>query len=250
MKVITIFSDFLNKINEGLIKTYDINDTIRLVETEMNLMSCYDFNISASDNNTISLILNKFNIMDNINLKFNHINSMMINRYGWFPSRMKMENISGMKNELSYDEYFLIKNKKHLRTIEIIYESKFDIEITNKPIFLYHLSIQSYKNNILKYGLIPKTKSKLSKHLDRIYVCDSIDNCKKLIPRMKVYYDLLSDEELSQGKKPKRNSKWIIFKIDISNLNVKLYKDPNYPHGYFIIENIPNKNVILIEKEK
>jgi hypothetical protein len=250
MELITTFSSFLYKINEGLIKTYDINDTVRLVETEMDLMSCYDFNIIANSNNTISLTLNRFNILDNINLKFQHINSMMINRYGWFPSVMKMENISGMKNKLSYDEYFLVRNKKRLRKIEIIYESKFDIEIDNKPNDLYHLSIQSYKNNILKYGLIPKSKSKLSKHLDRICVCDNIDSCKVLIPKMLVYYNLLEDEEIVGGKKPKRNIKWIIFKINSSNLDIKLYKDPNYPHGYYITDNIPSKNIIVVEEEK
>ena len=161
---------------------------------------------------------------------------------------MKLENIVGMKNDLPYDEYFLVDKKKYLRTVEIIYESKFDLEV-DKPDNLYHLTIQSYKDKILKHGLIPKGKSKLTRHLDRIYVCDSIDNCKTLIPKMKVYYDMLKDRDLTSGKKSKRNTKWIIFKIN-NNLNMKLYKDPNYPHGYYITENISNKNITIIEEEK
>ena len=247
--MITTFSNFIYQINEGLIKTLDINRTINIIETEMNLFSCYDFSISGNSiNNTISLTLNNFNLMDNFNLKFEHINSLFINRCGWFPSTMKLKNMSDKPNTLSYDESYLVENKKYLKTVEIIYESKFDLETNNIPI-LYHLSIQSYKDSILNKGLIPKSKSKLTKHLDRIYVCDNIIDCKKLIPKMKLHYMLLEDEERVKGRKPKRNTKWIIFEINNSNLKLKLYNDPNYDNGYYVIENIPNEYIAVVEEE-
>jgi hypothetical protein len=241
--MITTFSDYIFKLNEGLIKTYDIEKTVRMIDNEMGLMSSYDYNIIINDNNTISLFLYKFHITDNLDLKFNHINSLFINRFGWFPSIMKMENISGMKKITQYDENYLLNNKKYINIVEIIYESKFDLEV-KIPNKLYHLSIQEFKNKIFKNGIIPKSKSKLSKHLDRIYVTDNIEYCKLLIPKMIFHY------ELSKTQKSKINTKWVIYQIDTNDLDIKLYKDPNYENGYYVIDNIPKDNIKIIEEQK
>ena len=49
--------------------------------------------------------------------------------------------------------------------------------------------------------------------------------------------------------KNKINSKYIIYKIDTNNLNIKLYKDPNYNNGYYSINNIPATNISVFDKE-
>lgn len=36
----------------------------------------------------------------------------------------------------------------------------------------------------------------------------------------------------------------------MSELNIKLFKDPNYIDGYYIIDNIPNNFLKVIDKEK
>ena len=103
-----------------------------------------------------------------------------------------------------------------------------------------------YEKNILKNGLYPKNKNKKSIHLDRIYVCDNPDDCIKLIPQMKIEY------QITKNKNPKNtiNPLWIIYEIDSSNLNIKLYKDPKYKHGFYITDNISPTLIRVIDKEK
>lgn len=238
MSEIKTYSDFI--LNETL-KTHDIDLTISNLETNLSLQR-YDFEIINNQNNTFKICLFNFNKIQNFYLCLSNLNSLVIDRHGWFPSKINMINISGMTNLISYDEDFIIKNGKYLNTIEIYYEPKFDIEL-NIPNFLYHLSIQEYERSILSKGLIPKSKSKLSKHLDRIYLCDRIEDCKSLISRMKLHY-------YNRPIESKINDKWVIYKIDTSDLDIKLYRDPNYENGYYTIDNIPMSKIKISEREK
>ena len=223
-------------LNETL-KTNDINFTIKNIESELSLLG-FNFEINKS-NNTIELLIDNFYSIQNIIDIFKYLNSLFIDRNGWFPSKYKLINISGNKNILQYDEDYIINNKKYLKTITITYEAKYDIEI-EPPDKLYHLSIQQYSDKILKNGLIPKTKNKTSKHLDRIYLCDNIEDCYKLIPKMKIIY-------LNSKIK---NIKWVIYEIISKNININLYKDPNYTKGYYTVDNISPNYIKIIDKEK
>ena len=51
------------------------------------------------------------------------------------------------------------------------------------------------------------------------------------------------------NKKDNLNDKWIIYEINTSGLDIKLYKDPNYINGYYIIDNIPSDLIKIIDKE-
>jgi hypothetical protein len=72
---------------------------------------------------------------------------------GWFPSNMILTNLSGMSNDLQYNKDYLIKNINFINKVDIIFESKFNIE-SNIPDKLYHLSIKEFENSILKGGSI------------------------------------------------------------------------------------------------
>jgi hypothetical protein len=129
--------------------------------------------------------------------------------------------------------------------VNIIFESKFDIE-SNIPDKLYHLSIKEFQKSILKTGISPKSKSKISYHDSRIYVCKSILACKTLIPNMKMIYN----QQKWSNPKSKINDTWIIYEIDTKDLDIKLYYDPNYLGGYYTLSNIPPKNIKIIDFEK
>jgi len=58
---------------------------------------------------------------------------------------------------------------------------------------------------------------------------------------MKIYYD---------NRRDNINDKWIIYEIYTDDLNIKIFKDPNYINGYYIIDNIPNNIIKVIDKEK
>lgn len=238
-KFIRTYSQFI--LNETL-KTHDINLTVSNIEDEL-LSLRYNFKIEKKEN-IIKLTLHNFCYVFNPHSIFEHLNSLIIDRHGWFPSSMMVVYSSGMNKTFIYNEKFLIDNIEFINEVEIMYESKFDIELNNIPDTLYHLSIQEYEKDILNMGLVPKSKSKLSKHLDRIYLCKNSDDCFKMIDKMKLYYNM------TKPYKSKINDKWIIYKINMIDLNIKLYKDPNYiDSGYYCIDNIPKTNIEVFEKE-
>ena len=233
------WSDFI--LNETL-KTNDIDIVIKQVESDIRL-SGIECNVSKDDTK-IELELLNFNDLIELQVMFDYLNSLFIDRNGWFPSKMKLFN-NKSNNTLKYDENYLFNNQKTLNKIIITYEPKFDkiVDIPNK---LYHLSIQEYTDKILKNGLIPKSKNKKTIHLDRIYLCSNPEDCYHLIPNMK--YDYVKRKNIN--KLNKINTDWIIYEIDTKNIE-KLYKDPNYiDKGYYIVDNINPKDIIIYDKEK
>jgi hypothetical protein len=235
------FNEYLETLNEGIIKTTDIDQTINSSHNFLSKLKI-DYEITKFNNK----ILLKINSFDNIHLIrdiFNTIESYFINMNGWFPSTMDLESIHNSNKILSYNNEYLIARQNFLKSVTLYFESKFDIEdiIPNK---LYHLSIQNFEKGIIKYGLVPKEKSKLTQHPDRIYVCKTIQDCKNLIYQMKFYYSNLKIE----NPKNKINDKWIIYEIDTTSVN-KLYKDPNYNNGFYILNPIKPSDIKIIEKE-
>jgi hypothetical protein len=149
-----------------------------------------------------------------------------------------------MENDIQYNRDYLIKNMSFISKVNIIFESKFDIEF-NIPDKLYHLSIKEFEKSILKGGISPKSKSKVSYHDSRIYVCKTILGCKSLIANMKMIYN----QQKWSNPKSKIDDRWVIYEIDTNGLDIKLYTDPNYIGGYYILNNIPISNVKKIEEE-
>lgn len=238
-KFIKKWSDFV--LNETL-KTHEIN---YVMSTASLFLSNLEINNGYKQvNNTIHFEIYDFFNIQHIEMLFDALNSIFIDQNGWFPSSCILTNLNDMKNKFKYDEEFLIRKQHTLKDVLIIYEPKYDLEI-NIPKKLYHLSIQEYNDKILKNGLCPKNKNKKSVHLDRIYVCDNPTDCVKLIPHMKLEYEIIKDK----NNKNKINSSWIIYEIDSSNLNIKLYKDPNYIGGYYITDNINPKLITIYSKE-
>ena len=101
-------------------------------------------------------------------------------------------------------------------------------------------------NKVFKIGLVPKSKSKLSIHLDRIYLCSDPNDCFKLISQMKFYYRELR----MNNKRNIINDKWVIYEIDNKESNIDLYEDPNYKLGFYCIDNIPPKIITIYSKEQ
>jgi hypothetical protein len=233
------FNNYIDMLSEGLLKSYDIDFVIEKSKQRLSVINI-KHNIVKLPNNTIKITFFNFNKVY-IDPLFNFLNSNFTNLFGWFPSHMSMTNLSGMENQMNYDENYLISTYEYLDEVSIIYESKFDIE-SDIPNEVYHISIQEYEDKILKSGIVPKTKSKISEHGDRIYICKTSDDCEEMISKMKFYFF---------NKNPLINTKWIIYKIDTSGLEFKLYKDPNFINkGFYLLGNIPPSNISVFSKEK
>ena len=246
MNIIYDFNEYL--LNETL-KTYDIDQTIRMVQDKLDLQFINAI-VSKDINNSIKIVINDVSYNNTFSLCLDVINTMMINTFGWFPSKMLMINTVGQPNNKKYDDDFLKDNYRIIKKVDIMYEAKYDLE-SNIPNKLYHLSIQEFENKIFKNGLIPKSGNKLSKHLDRIYVCNNIKDCKTLINDMKLNFFNIK----YYNKKNKLNIKWIIYEINTKlpnkpkDFKLRLFKDPNYINGYYLVDNIPPQNIKIIEKE-
>lgn len=240
--ITTTYSEFM--LNETL-QTHDINLTYNNVNRELSLLRI-NFKIDIN-NNKIEITLLGFRFLRDIKSYLDVINNLLTDRHGWFPSEMEITNTSTLKAIFPYDESMLYGDDNvYYQDVKIVYEAKHDTLIKT-PNKLYHLSIQEYEKSIIKNGLEPKSKSKLSKHLDRIYLCSNVKDCYNLIPKMNFIYG----NRKYSDKKNKINTKWIIYEIASGKLDLKLYIDPNYPNStaVYTINNISSNNLTIYDKE-
>jgi hypothetical protein len=229
-------------INETL-KTINIEKTYKSVFNELSLLN-YNFDLTI-DENKLKLIYNPIKTTKDIYCtELDYICNLFIDRFGWFPSTMQLVNLKDKKYVNKFNKEFLKQSYNIVKEITIIFEPKFDVEI-KLPDKLYHLSIQQFNKNIIKNGISPKSKSKISNHLDRIYVCSKVDKCYNLINSMKREYQL----NKFYNSKYKINDKWIIYEINTKNLDIKIYKDPNYDGGYYLVDNISPNRIKVYDEE-
>lgn len=246
--MIKYFKDYIEALNEGLIKTYP--GKIVLINI-IKALQLFKLNVEGEiiDNgNKIKLIILNFNTipLNQIENIFDQIFVSVVNNGGWFPSTIELEKLSGLTKRDKYNFNKIIQTHDELESISIYFERKFEKEEEDIPQKLYHLTIKEYSKKIDKFGLIPKSKSKLSSHLDRIYVCKTYQDCIDLIPRMMFYYTGEKDENIYKlGKKLfNKDITPIIYEIDNKdNIINKLYVDVNYDtKGYYTLNNIhPSK---------
>lgn len=244
------FKDYIDSVNEGIIKTYPGDKVLKDILSSLEKLH---INSTGSfEDNKIKLTINNFNSipLNKIRHLFDHIDTFVVNRGGWFPSTMNIIKLTNIHKLSKYNFDDIIRINDEIDSITITYESKFDTEESNIPDRLYHLTIKEYQKKINKIGLIPKSKSKLSSHLDRIYVCKSKQDCVDLIPQMMMYYTGEKDESIYKLGKTFFNKDItpVIYEIDNSSKEIdKLYLDTNYgERGYYILNNIlPDKLKII-----
>jgi hypothetical protein len=61
---------------------------------------------------------------------------------------------------------------------------------------------------------------------------------------------MIYNQQKWSNPKSKINDEWVIYEIDTNDLDIKLYLDPNYLGGYYILSNIPTENIKIIDFEK
>lgn len=200
-----------------------------------NLKNNDDFNFT---NNGVLKIYVKNN---NIDLLYDIIEKIE-KFYGWFISGSIDEN--DFDSELITDDELIkreLKSKEKYDEYEpdediytILIEPKYGNEFQpNKlPNKVYHITDEKYLDKIKKIGLIPKSKNKLTKHPDRIY----------LLLKKSTIDDLLDNPDFDLDNP-------VILTINIKDFKnkYKIYPDPNTENGAFTLNNIPPT---LIEKIK
>jgi len=225
----------------GLIKSVPIESMVEILRKHINE---YDYVITSSgiqiyDKYFINKLYERSKIKnDNENStkycertkidnnKVNSIDIFKINKFiipfGWFisstqTSNFSSDNLETIKNLLSGDKKIKIK--------AIRIEPKFGDKINQEYIYgtLYHITDQKYLSKIKIRGLIPKYVGKKSIHPERVYLCNK-DGLKELYTGFKHYIP-----------NP------IIISVDLTGLNISLFDDNNFHHGYYTVDNIPPK---------
>lgn len=214
-----MFEDFYKEsaiMYEGLIFTHPLFKSFNIIKREG-----YKIKVSK-DSNTFNVKFLGDKKLWNDLLK-------LTNNLGWFPSYIWYGNKKYKYLKRLVDN-LLIKNIFFV----IRFEAKYDIEIDEIPKKLYHITPKVYLDKILKIGLTPKSKQKLSYHPDRIYLSESIKEIIKLSKKLKIM----------SGHK-----EYILLEIDQDlSEHLKLFKDPNFNYGFYTLNNISPASIKVIGK--
>ena len=125
MIIIKNYKDYIDAINEGLIKTYPGEKVSKEVES-----SLIDIGINSScqyKDDKIILEIRQFNGIDlnKFDMLFDHIFTFIVNRGGWFPSSVNAKLHNGSEDKYRFDYDKIKSNYKNYSTIIIYFEENF-----------------------------------------------------------------------------------------------------------------------------
>lgn len=226
------YSEFVQKLKEGLILTHDINSTLSIIFKYLDSINIkYILNSKSKLTFDITILNNQKEIIEWL--------ISISNNMGYFPSQFKIELSNGMANIIK--DYNKINFNLPIKSIKIIFEGKYEDGLyTNDiicPDILYHLTPSQNINSINNKGLYPKSKNRLSVHPDRIH----------LFPDKHNYIDLLNNLKISDKFNGISNTEYSLIEIDTKFDKIVLHTDPNYNLGFFTYDHISPKiiNIIL-----
>ena len=213
MKYIKLFENFLN---EGLIKSVDIETCISILEK--NLINVKKIQANSYNSNLIIIEFTKPTLIKDI--------IKLINNLGYYI--LQIRNVNNKETEKFNDNDLIITAQIGAKYPKEEYLSE----------YLYHITRKDNLEKILKIGLVPKSKEKIVKHPDRIYFFKEEE--------VAIYFvdELYLDPENA-----------VILKIDTKGLNIKIYQDPEISDsdggyagdaGYFTTSNIPPSHITVL----
>ena len=170
-------------ISEGLIKTHDLNKLINYLNKVSNGYMC-DVSFNRGENSLSYKTNCRYETF------YENLLNQVFNLYGYFPSAITIyKEINGLDIP-KYEKFtkgFLYNNIKNVnfKSVEIIFEMKFDKQTIIKSCKLYHVFNVKDRDSILKRGLIPKSRKRKSDHPERIYFAMDIQFANDIISQFK-----------------------------------------------------------------
>lgn len=268
----------LKSLKETLNHSVEINTAVVYLNNNIQFDE-YDFKIQI--NNKFSFTIELKNIQKFENIYNEEYFNIILNKFliiGYYPSYFKIfttNNDIKFKNKFNRLKFLeIIKNNYDIIT-EIILTCESHVEDsvyknTNIiPDKLYHLAPKRIINDILKEGLLPNKKGRISEHPYRIYFFDKYDDVffKIIVDDFKhndykKYMEEVKNKSNDIKKKFEDKSsdfyKYILIEINTNDKNIELnnqtLKDTLVLHsdansqGYFSTDRIP-KDYINIIKE-
>lgn len=234
------YKEYIDDLNESRNYTHGIGKTTAILRKWLSAYSLeYKIHNNEKSGDFQLYIYNNGNFTQR---KFNIIITMAENM-GYFPSTI---NIDDRDLFLDYKEYCNFKNiisndKKDIDYINFLKSLTFDdfneiyfqfecyqdsdIKEEDLPKQLYHVCRTSDVDDILKNGFIPKSKSKISFHPNRVYFSTTLKGAESIIDQFKDMEDV----------------DYTVLKLNIDEgmkNYLKLKKDPNFDDGYYTNQNI------------
>jgi hypothetical protein len=205
-------------LGEGLIKTVHPDTVMRLMNRWNN--GKIELHYTGDDENLgfieVAFSVKTKEMVDRVNT--------LMNNYGYFPStwfKLGDKYRFNDLNHIDYDNLWMIR-----------YEPKFDLEYRPKQRYLYHVTDMKYLNKIEDKGLSPRSKNKITKHPDRIYLAKNKRYANEISEMMG---DFIPEEDQ------------IMLKIDMKGLPIFLMQDGQYPGGVYTTHNIPPKHIMVLK---
>jgi len=194
-------------IQEGLIKSYDVDSVIAFISKAFGLKN--NIYKGIGQNNCEKIIIQIPKDFDNKN-KLDYY----LNKYGWFLSREDEENeYIKLNYEKKYDEFMY----------------SFQIKMSTQ--YLYHVTDEKNVDNILKKGLKPKSKT----------------NSDGYMNNERVYLYLNEPDKTEMLISVSKNPITLRINLDKMNKTTKFYFDPRIENAFYTYEPIPNSAIEILK---
>lgn len=124
------------------------------------------------------------------------------------------------------------------------FEARFQTDEPQLNKYLYHITTSNHKDKILKFGISPKSKSKVFSYKDRVYLFNTDD--------MKLILEYAQESlKMNVTGKDKSDRKFTVFQIDSAKLKNKLYidnhfksQDRKHPNALFTYTNVRPEAIV------
>lgn len=243
-KLFEILIDTEKQLNEGLILTHDIYNSIYLIGEFFK----FDQLKSINPNGTkIELTVNHFDL--DTFTKF----LILINNLGYYIAIITMYNSKNMPKNIKLSEfkseYYSDEFISKLTRIDFALEPKFDVTHKLKSDTLYHVTESRYVDRILETGLIAKSKNTKTEYPERIYFVYDLEDAKNYINGKNEYYLTSINKSKFADKSKYKHIEYKIIKITMNGSdNLTFYEDPNFKgKGLYTYDNISPEKITVDE---
>lgn len=222
------------RMDEGLIKTYDAESVIRIGSMELGIPA-YDMRIERYYDKDLDSTVETVNVMVPTTTTVNKVGEIthFMKRCGYHLSRptpYKTKTENGVMLIYPYEPTF---------------SKDVSEEVFEKYEVLFHATPLAVVPKIFDNGLVPRSKNRLFLYPDRVY-------CMKGNNLTDEQIFILKNVQHARSLKPglHDNNKYVILKINVSKLpkDMRFYVDPNAPDAVFTHDNIPPE-AIMIDSE-
>jgi len=255
MKNINTYREFQNKICETILYSYDIDFMISHINQQFD-WDMYDYTITKLNKFRFDILFK--NISDNYTEYYFNKLFNVCNLFNFFPCYYQIittntnKKYKGKYNRVKFEK-LITDNVEILDTVKITCDSQYEytnhknIRITNNvhiPNKLYHIAPNRVISKIMKEGLLPNSRERLSSHPHRIYVFDNMSDTEisLLIEDFK-HKDYKKYNSKSDKNTPEyiKNIKNIFYKYVLIEINTTKYIESksNYLKDYLILHTDP-----------